>query len=171
MEPKYTIRYNGLQGPLYYLHISGRWIRRSSASKEIIYSWRRYFGYWLIPRRGLKHWDSGHECCAVLQGCKINYFCSRFARTCESHIDCTTQKNRAHLSQHKSHVASIATLSYSQNQCFQLTPLTLSHPLSNAPTTSSGSGPFSRSTRLLSKRAALLAPIKTASPVSPPSRL
>ena len=166
MEPKYTIRYNGLQGPLYYLHISGRWIRRSSASKEIVYSWRRYFGYWLIPHRGLKHWDSGHECCAVLQGCIINTFAAVLPELVNH-----TQKNRAHSSQHKSHVASIATLSYSQNQCFQLTPLTLSHPLSNAPTTSSCSGPFSRSTRLLSKRAALLAPIKTASPVSPPSRL
>ena len=86
-------------------------------------------------------------------------------------FDCAMQLNWAHLSQHRSHVASITTLSYSQNQCFQLTPLTLSHPLSNASTTSSGSGPFSRSTRLLSKCAALLAPIKTASPFSPPSRL
>ena len=85
------------------------------------------------------------------------------------HIDCTTKLNGAYLSQYKPHVASIPTSLYSQNQYSQPNPLTLSHPLSNAPTTSSGSGPFSRSTRSLSKRATLLAPIKTASLFSPPA--
>ena len=96
---------------------------------------------------------------------------NRTARTCEWHIDCTTKLNGAHLSQYKPHAASIPTLSYPQNQYSQPNPLALSHPLSNAPTTSSGSGPFSRPTRLLSKCATLLAPIKTALPSSSPSRL
>lgn len=47
---------------------------------------------------------------------------NRGARTCGWYIDCSTHLNGVHLSQRKSHVAAIATLSYSQDQYFQLTP-------------------------------------------------
>ncbi|KAF3907322.1 hypothetical protein ABW21_db0208099 [Orbilia brochopaga] len=51
------------------------------------------------------------------------------------------------------------------------TPFTLCHPSSNAATTSSGSGPFSKFVRFSSSCLGLLAPMITASPSSSRSAL